>query len=112
MAVENVCLSSAKMVNSWEQILELLQGRISRESFENWFKGTTYLAVDGETLLVSVPDRETRILLETEYADTVRSAVRELGLPVRQVAYESAPAHGNLNQILARVERSETENGP
>src|ERR1051325_4480842 len=106
MAVENVCLTTGKLLNSWEQLLVFLQGRLSHETFANWFKGTAYLAVDGETLLVSVPDRETRALLETEYSEMIRSAIRELGLPVRQVSYETASphSHSTVNPVRADAE--------
>jgi len=48
--------------------------------------------MDGDTLFVSAPDRETRAWLESEYGPPVRNAIRELGLPVRHVSYESEPA--------------------
>jgi chromosomal replication initiator protein len=48
--------------------------------------------MDGDTLFVSAPDRETRAWLESEFGPPVRNAIRELGLPVRHVSYESEPA--------------------
>jgi chromosomal replication initiator protein len=60
--------------------------------------------MDGDTLFVSTPNRETRTWLETEYAPLVRNGIRELGLPVRHVSYESQPPAGQTNQALAAVE--------
>src|SRR4051812_42034487 len=98
-------------MNFWDQILASLQQTVSQESYQNWFKGSSFIAMEGETLLVSVPDRETRTWLETEYAGTVRSAIQKLRLPVRHVSYESLPIKGTVNQALAAVE-PELEPGP
>jgi chromosomal replication initiator protein len=97
-------------MNFWDQILGLLQQSISQESYQNWLKGTAFVGLDGDTLYVSVPDRETRTWLETEYAALIRNAVHTLELPVRHVSYESLPARGVTNQALAAVE-PEVESG-
>src|SRR5579863_9429266 len=91
-------------MNVWQQILACLQQSVSQESYENWLQGTTFVGLVGETLFVSVPDRETRTWLETEYAGIIHNAIEALHLPVRHVSYESLPARGNLNQGLMGVE--------
>src|ERR1017187_7143146 len=45
---------------------------------------------EGDTLYVSVPDRETRAWLETEYWSLIAAGIEELGLPLRRVSYETA----------------------
>jgi chromosomal replication initiator protein len=79
-------------MNVWDQIRQLLQHKVSVESYNNWLRGTNFLGMDGDTLFVSAPDRETRAWLESEFGPPVRNAIRELGLPVRHVSYESEPA--------------------
>jgi chromosomal replication initiator protein len=79
-------------MNVWDQIRELLQQKVSVENYNNWLRGTAFLGMDGDTLFVSAPDRETRAWLESEFGGPVRNAIRELGLPVRHVSYESQPA--------------------
>src|SRR5690349_14815224 len=91
-------------MNFWVQILKYLQQKISQESYENWLKGTAFVGMDGDTLFVSTPDRETRTWLETEYAALVRSAIRELNLPVRHVSFENQAPAGMANQALAAVD--------
>jgi len=91
-------------MNFWEQIRQYLQRSLSREAYENWFKGTGYLGLDGETLTVSVSDQETRTWLENEYAIQIRNAIEDLGLPVRKVIFESAAAKGQMNQALQAVD--------
>jgi chromosomal replication initiator protein len=97
-------------MNFWEQILAFLQQSVSQESYQNWLQGTAFVGMDGDTLFVSVPDRETRTWLETEYSSIIRSAIQDLRLPVRHVSYESLPVRGALNQALAGVE-PELESG-
>jgi chromosomal replication initiator protein len=93
-----------KLMNFWDQILACLQLNVTQEGYQNWLKSTAFAGMDGDTLLVSVPDRETRTWLETEYATIVRNAIRSLNLPVRHVSYESLPARGVINQSLAAVD--------
>jgi chromosomal replication initiator protein len=91
-------------MNHWDQILKYLQHKVSQQSYDNWFRGTSFVGVDGDTVFVSAPDRETRTWLETEYAGQIRMAIRELALPVKQVTFESKPPTGTTNQSLAAVE--------
>jgi chromosomal replication initiator protein len=88
----------------WDQIQRYLQEKISRESYENWLRGTAFVGTDGDTLFVSTPDRETRTWLETEYSQLIRNAIRELGLPIRRVSFENQAPSGVTNQALAAVE--------
>src|ERR1043166_9229772 len=99
-------------MNFWDQLLRYLQQRVSPAGYENWLKGTTFVGMDGDTLFVSTPDRETRTWLETEYAPHVRNGIRELGLPVRHVSYESQPALGQTNQALAAVDQAPHAEAP
>src|SRR6185369_1966699 len=91
-------------MNFWDQILALLEQTVSPESFQNWFRGSTFIGMDHETLFVSVPDWETRTWLESECAGIVRNAIQALNLPVRHVSYESQPVRGVQNQALATID--------
>ncbi|HTP33069.1 MAG TPA: chromosomal replication initiator protein DnaA [Candidatus Acidoferrales bacterium] len=76
-------------MNTWDQIRNYLQHRVSAEGYDNWLKGTAFLGQDGEILSVSVPDHDTRSWLESEYAQPIRDGIRDLKLPVRQILYET-----------------------
>ena len=93
-------------MNYWDQIRNYLQPRISSESYENWLKGTSLVGLDGETLIVSVPDRETQTWLETEYSTLIKTGIHDLALPVRHITYESLTTRGTQNQALASVEET------
>ena len=81
-------------MNYWDQIRSYLQARVNAESYENWLKGATYIGMEGHRLVVSVPDSETRLWLETEYASLVGAGIKELRLPVAGVVYEARPDYG------------------
>jgi chromosomal replication initiator protein len=96
-------------MNAWDQIRNYLQLKVSAENYNNWLKGTTFAGLDGTTLFVTVPDRETRAWLEREFPVMIRSAIQELALPVKQVTYEAEATRGPLNQAMATVENSDAE---
>lgn len=83
--------------------------KVSAENYNNWLKGTSFAGLDGTTLFVTVPDRETRAWLEREFPSMVRSAIQELSLPVKHVTYEAEPPRGPMNQAAATVENSDAE---
>jgi chromosomal replication initiator protein len=79
-----------KLMNYWDNIRNSLQTKVSVDGFDNWLKSTAFVGLEGQTLYVSVPDRETRAWLETEYSPLIVATIVELGLPLRQVSYETA----------------------
>src|ERR1035437_2132155 len=81
-------------MNYWDQLRNYLQQKVSAEGFDNWLKGTALVGQEGDTLYVSVPDRETRAWLETEYSTLIHAGIGELGLPFRRVSYETVAARG------------------
>jgi len=91
-------------MNQWDQILQYLQQKVSRQNYDNWLSGTAFLGVEGDAMFVSAPDRETRVWLDTEYAGLIQNAIRALGLPVKRVSFESQAPAGKTNQALAAVE--------
>ena len=80
-----------KLMNHWDRLRNYLQQKVSVEGFDNWLKGTAQVGQEGDTLYVSVPDRETRSWLETEYSNLVLAGIAEMGLAVRRVSYETLP---------------------
>jgi chromosomal replication initiator protein len=96
-------------MNAWDQIRDYLRLKVSAENYNNWLKGTTFAGLDGTTLFVTVPDRETRAWLEREFPVMIRSAIQELALPVKQVTYEAEATRGPMNQAMATVENNDAE---
>jgi chromosomal replication initiator protein len=77
------------MMNPWDLIKQQLEAVLSAESFQNWFARTHLSYVDGRTLYVTVPDRQTQLWLENEYADLVHSAAKSLDLGLERVTYHA-----------------------
>jgi chromosomal replication initiator protein len=94
-------------MNSWDQIRNYLQRKVSAESFHNWLKNTEFIAMDGNTLCVSVPDGSTRSWLETEYANLVSGGISELQLPVGDVSYEVRASRATQNHVAPTAEAVE-----
>ncbi len=76
------------MSNGWDQIKQYLETRISTEAYRNWVQKTDYEGQEENRLRVRVPDDVTKQWLEQEFGDHIRSAIRDLSLPIREVQYE------------------------
>jgi len=94
----------------WDQIRNYLQQKISADSFNNWLKNTEFIGMDGNTLLVSVPDGSTKSWLETEYAGMVSDGIRELSLPVSEVGYEVRAARPAQSHTVSSSDAAEEPN--
>jgi chromosomal replication initiator protein len=89
-------------MNIWDQIKGLIASKISTEAFENWLSKTALIRTEGSWLWVGVPDAATKDWIQQEYTSDIWSAIRDLGLPLRQIVYEvqdsSHPVNGKSNQ--------------
>ncbi|MGA2144127.1 MAG: chromosomal replication initiator protein DnaA [Bryobacteraceae bacterium] len=94
-------------MNLWDQIRHELQSKIGADAYQNWLTGTAFLGMETDTLIVSVPDAETRTWLETEFGRLIEQSIQHLALPVRRVRYEAEPIRGASNQALAVVENGD-----
>ena len=101
--------AKSNAMNPWDQIRNFLQARISTESYQNWLISTSFLDLNGDSLTVSVPDRETRAWMETEYSHLVQSAIHELGLRVRHVSYEPQANRGARSQPANHTDAGELD---
>jgi chromosomal replication initiator protein len=79
-------------MDPWELVKTTLAGKLSAESYHNWFSSTRLVVARDETLWVAVPSEPAKRYIEQEYVGLVSAAIRELALPVRQVLYELAGA--------------------
>ena len=104
--MEIVCDWCLNAMNFWDQLRGYLQQKVSAENYDNWLKGTAFGALDGDTLIVSVPDPGTQSWLENEFGSLVNRGITELRLPLRSVVYEANPARGVQNQALATIEQT------
>ncbi|MBL8173563.1 MAG: chromosomal replication initiator protein DnaA, partial [Bryobacterales bacterium] len=80
-------------MNYWEQIKQQLAGELSSEAFQNWVSKTALDRIEGETLKVTVPNEFSKDWMEVEYRDKVSTAIRNLGLPVKEITYHVSAHH-------------------
>src|SRR6202142_2208231 len=80
--------------NPWLRILEALEKKINRHSYDTWLKPTRYSHSSGGILFVRVPTPEFRQPVD-KYGDLIQEAIDNLGLEfseVRFVTPEDDPA--------------------
>src|ERR1700736_819052 len=90
-------LAEQVIMNAWDQIKKELQSVLTEESYENWVSRTRFARLEGDLLIVSVPDEETKTWLQNEYSESVSGILRRLDLGIRSVAYsahDSTRNHG------------------
>jgi chromosomal replication initiator protein len=64
--------------NLWEKALESIASFLSKPSFETWLKPTKPVALEGNVLIVEVPNDFARDWLESRYAPLLTTTIREL----------------------------------
>jgi chromosomal replication initiator protein len=76
----------------WDLIKEQLQRKLSAESFENWILRTRFAGIEGKTMLVTAPDRQTAAYLVEEYGPEINTMVVALGLGLERVQFSAESA--------------------
>ncbi|WP_106769578.1 chromosomal replication initiator protein DnaA [Paenibacillus sp. Marseille-P3787] len=79
----------------WQQILSVIQTKLSKPSFDTWFKATKALTLNDHSVVISAPTTFAVEWLESRYTKLVSSTVYEvLGkqVDVRFVIEETKPA--------------------
>jgi chromosomal replication initiator protein len=80
--------------NPWTRILDALEKKINRHSYDTWLKPTRYSHASGGTLFVRVPTAEFQHVGD-KYEDLIQEAIDNLGLEfnvVKFVTPENDPA--------------------
>jgi len=62
----------------WQETLEKLKTELSKPSFETWFSSTQLYLIDGDTIVISVPNEFARDWLESRYAPLIRSSIQSV----------------------------------
>lgn len=76
-------LQNPSLVSIWRETLSKLEGELSKQSFEVWLSSTHLVEIQGDTLIISVPNEFAKDWLESRYSSLIRSTVQPiLGHPV------------------------------
>jgi chromosomal replication initiator protein len=81
--------SSAIIPNPWARILDALEKKINRHSYDTWLKPTRYSHASNGILFVRIPTAEFRHVGD-KYADLIQEAVDNLGLGYEDVKFVTA----------------------
>jgi chromosomal replication initiator protein len=64
--------------NIWEDILSRVQAKVNRHSFYTWFKPTAFVADDGRTVTVRVPNALFKDWITKHYSGVIAEALGEV----------------------------------
>jgi chromosomal replication initiator protein len=67
----------------WQQVLSMIQTKVSKPSFDTWLKSTKAIAFTDTTIVICVPNNFAKEWLETRYAKLISNTIFEYtGRPV------------------------------
>ena len=78
--------------NIWDRILTRIEAKVNRHSYLTWFKPTSFLQDDGQTVTVKVPNDLFRDWLNKHYAGVIAEAVTELERKGTTITFITAAA--------------------
>jgi chromosomal replication initiator protein len=81
--------SSAISPNPWVRILDALEKKVNRHSYDTWLKPTRYSHASNGILFVRIPTAEFRHVGD-KYADLIQEALDNLGLGYEDVKFVTA----------------------
>src|SRR6202453_1036374 len=81
--------SSAIIPNPWARILDALEKKVNRHSYDTWLKPTRYSHASNGVLFVRIPTAEFRHVGD-KYADLIQEALDNLGLGYQDVKFVTA----------------------
>ncbi len=82
-------------MNVWEEILQKIETKVNRHSFNTWFRPTRLLAERGQNLSVLVPNAHFRDWLNKHYSGVILESLDELHRPDIQVVFETVTAEAS-----------------
>jgi chromosomal replication initiator protein len=86
----------------WIQVLERLQGQLSRPTFDTWIKTATVEQVDADCLQIRTPNPFARKWLQKYYAGAISTALEDvLGRPIE---LQFTAANNEETDVLAQAE--------
>src|SRR5512147_678596 len=83
--------SATAAVNPWMRILDALEKKINRHSYDTWLKPTRFSHSNDHTLFVQVPNKEFGEMAE-RYVDLILEAIDTLGLEFQDVEFVTSQA--------------------
>src|SRR6187399_1105008 len=98
-------------MDSWQQVLSILEQRVNQQSYNTWFKPTQLIKHEGRALYVRVPNAFFQDWLN-DHIDVVLDAARLAGMGDVNVIYitEKAPADPGVSSSQGRLDFNSIDN--
>jgi chromosomal replication initiator protein len=77
--------------NIWDEILGRVQAKVNRHSFYTWFKPTSFVADDGSSVTVRVPNALFKEWITKHYAGVIGEALLEVNRASAAVSFVASP---------------------
>jgi chromosomal replication initiator protein len=77
--------------NIWDEILGRVQAKVNRHSFYTWFKPTSFLADDGVSVTVRVPNALFKDWITKHYSGVIDEALAEVNRANAAVSFVASP---------------------
>src|ERR1035438_4480874 len=90
--------SSAIIPNPWARILDALEKKVNRHSYDTWLKPTRYSHASNKVLFVRVPTAEFRQVGD-KYADLLQEALDTLKLGCGELKFVPGDADPSIPPI-------------
>ena len=87
--------------NIWDEILSRIQTKVNRLSYETWFKPTTFVADDGGSVTVRVPNLLFRDWIAKHYSGVIAAALEEVHRSDSRVSFIVAGSRDAETEALA-----------
>ncbi len=62
----------------WEEILLLIENRMSKQVYETWFSQSKLLSIEGNRLLIEIPSKFHRDWIKEHHWGTLSEVIREV----------------------------------
>jgi len=82
--------------NIWDEVLSRIETKVNRHSFYTWFKPTSFVADQGNIIVVRVPDPVFRDWLTRHYAAIINEALEEQLRPGVTITYTADASEERL----------------
>jgi chromosomal replication initiator protein len=72
-------------MNIWNQVLEKIQERVDKQSYDTWFEPVVFISYMDDTVHLQVPNDKFKNWLEKKYNGLLAETLREIGYPTLKI---------------------------
>ena len=81
----------------WNAVLDNIQDKVSKPSFDTWLKSTKAIALDRNTLTISVPSQFAKEWLENQYTELISEVIEEITGSPLETKFDVPEPHEEMN---------------